>query len=53
MTRFYLKGYCDTLGDSNLIPSDTDDFKVLLETFILEKAVTELNYELNIEIIEA
>ncbi|MCC4212990.1 maltose alpha-D-glucosyltransferase [Leeuwenhoekiella parthenopeia] len=47
MTRFFLKGYCDTLENSNLIPSNTRDFTVLLETFMLEKAIMELNYELN------
>ena len=46
MTRFFLKGYCDTIGDTHLIPSNTEDFEVLLQTFLLEKAVMELNYEL-------
>jgi maltose alpha-D-glucosyltransferase / alpha-amylase len=47
ITRLYLQGYFEKVGDSNFIPKDPEDFKVLMETFLLEKAVYELNYELN------
>nr|MBI1229389.1 maltose alpha-D-glucosyltransferase [Cytophagales bacterium] len=47
ITGIYLKGYLEQVSDSNLMPKDSADFKILLETFLLEKAVYELNYELN------
>ena len=47
ISRFYLNGYKKSLADSGLIPDNERDYTVLLETFLLEKAVVELNYELN------
>ncbi|MEX2594642.1 MAG: maltose alpha-D-glucosyltransferase [Anditalea sp.] len=47
MTRFYLQGYLDQVKNTNFIPKEEGDLKILLETFLLEKAVYELNYELN------
>ena len=47
VTRLYLQSYHERVGESEFIPSDKEDFKILLETFLLEKAVYELNYELN------
>lgn len=47
ITRLFLDTYSKTVGKSNFIPSKKEDFKILLETFLLEKAVYELNYELN------
>ncbi|MGM1056911.1 MAG: maltose alpha-D-glucosyltransferase [Bacteroidota bacterium] len=47
VTRMYLQGYLDTVGESNFIPKEQEDFDILMETFLLEKAVYELNYELN------
>jgi len=46
ISKFYLTGYNTTLDKSNLIPDSNRDYRVLLETFLLEKAVGELNYEL-------
>ncbi len=43
----YLNTYIRTLGKSKLIPDNKEDLKIMLDTFILEKAVYELNYELN------
>ena len=43
----FLEGYLDRAGESNFIPEEQEDFKILMETFLLEKAVYELNYELN------
>lgn len=43
----FLDSYLNMLGESNLIPKDKKDFKVLLQVFLLEKAVYELGYELN------
>ncbi|CAM4133017.1 maltose alpha-D-glucosyltransferase [Gillisia limnaea] len=47
VTRMYLQGYLDTVGESDFIPNEQEDFDILMETFLLEKAVYELNYELN------
>ena len=47
VSRFYLDGYISTLKGSDLIPDTERDYQVLLETFLLEKAVGELNTELN------
>lgn len=47
ITRLYLQGYYKHVGDSNFIPKNQNDFKVLMETFLLEKAIYELSYELN------
>ena len=43
----YIKSYIRTLGKTNLIPDNREDLKTMLDTYILEKAVYELNYELN------
>ena len=45
-TRFYLDGYKKTIGDSPLIPSNEVDYSVLLDTFLLEKALVELSNEI-------
>ena len=47
LSGFYMKAYLETVEDKNFIPQDKDDLAVLLETFLLEKAIYELNYELN------
>ena len=47
ISRLFLQGYFEKAGKNNFIPDDKEDFKILMETFLLEKAVYELNYELN------
>lgn len=47
ISRFYLQGYFDQVKGASFIPQDEGDLRVLMETYILEKAVYELNYELN------
>ncbi|WP_373058159.1 maltose alpha-D-glucosyltransferase [Zunongwangia sp. H14] len=47
VTRLYLKGYSKNVGKNKFIPEDQEDYDVLMDTFLLEKAVYELNYELN------
>ena len=46
ITRLYIKGYFDKAGNSDYLPKDHDDFKILMHTFLLEKALYELNYEI-------
>ncbi len=43
----YLKTYTGALGETRLIPDNKEDLKTMLDTYILEKAVYELGYELN------
>ncbi len=47
MSGFFMKAYKETVKDSALIPHNPEDFEILLTTFLLEKAIYELNYELN------
>jgi maltose alpha-D-glucosyltransferase/alpha-amylase len=41
-----MKSYLDTVPDSGFIPTDKADLKIMLDTYLLEKAVYSLNYEL-------
>ncbi|MBU2529945.1 MAG: putative maltokinase, partial [Elusimicrobia bacterium] len=43
----FLKSYLETVKGSSFIPSDALEIEKLLKVFIMEKAVYELNYELN------
>ena len=41
-----MRSYLDTVQGSSFIPADNADLKVMLDTYLLEKAVYSLNYEL-------
>jgi maltose alpha-D-glucosyltransferase/alpha-amylase len=43
----YLRGYRDTVAGSGLLPIDDSDFQLLLDVFLVQKAVYEVGYELN------
>jgi maltose alpha-D-glucosyltransferase/alpha-amylase len=43
----FLQTYLQTVGDSTFIPQSRDEVQLLLDVFLLEKAVYELDYELN------
>jgi maltose alpha-D-glucosyltransferase/alpha-amylase len=47
MSGFFVKSYLETVKDSLVIPQKKEDLEILIETFLLQKAVYELNYELN------
>jgi maltose alpha-D-glucosyltransferase / alpha-amylase len=47
MASTFLRAYTDTTGSQGYNPSETEDFKMLLNVFLLEKAIYELGYELN------
>lgn len=47
MSGFFMHAYLNKVKGSAFIPQDKDDLEVMLQTFLLEKAVYELNYELN------
>lgn len=47
MSGFFMKAYLETVRGSAFIPRDKEDLDTLMTTFLLEKAIYELNYELN------
>jgi maltose alpha-D-glucosyltransferase/alpha-amylase len=47
MSGFFLKAYLDEVGNSPIIPAEKGDFQILIRTFLLQKAIYELNYEVN------
>jgi len=46
MSGFFMQAYLETVRHSSFIPPQPDDLRVMLETYLLEKAITDLNYEL-------
>ncbi len=44
---FFMHAYLDQTHGTGVIPAKEEDFEVLIETFLLEKAIYELGYELN------
>jgi maltose alpha-D-glucosyltransferase/alpha-amylase len=47
MSGFFMNAYLETVEDTFLIPKEREDLETLMTTFLLEKAIYELNYELN------
>jgi maltose alpha-D-glucosyltransferase/alpha-amylase len=47
MSGFFMKAYLETVKGSAFIPDNKEDLETLMTTFLLEKAIYELNYELN------
>ena len=47
MSGLFLKSYLNTVKDSPFIPKQAEDLEILLQTYLLEKVIYELNYELN------
>jgi maltose alpha-D-glucosyltransferase / alpha-amylase len=43
----FMRGYLEAAGQAPFVPKTRDELKVLLDTFMMEKAVYELGYELN------
>lgn len=43
---FFMDAYLKSVQNTILIPKNKDDFKTMLENYILEKAIYSLNYEL-------
>ena len=43
----FLRQYLETVGKAPFVPRDRGELRVLLDAFLLEKAVYELGYELN------
>jgi maltose alpha-D-glucosyltransferase/alpha-amylase len=47
MSGFFMKAYLETVKGSGFVPKSKEDMETLMTTFLLEKAVYELNYEMN------
>jgi maltose alpha-D-glucosyltransferase/alpha-amylase len=47
LSGFFMKAYLETVQGSSFMPSQPDDLEMMLETFLLEKSIADLNYELN------
>ena len=47
MSGFFMKAYLETVEGSPFVPDNKEDLNTLMTTFLLEKAIYELNYELN------
>jgi maltose alpha-D-glucosyltransferase/alpha-amylase len=43
----FLRAYREAAGDSPLLPRDVEDFRLVLDSHLLEKAIYELGYEMN------
>ncbi|TKK71590.1 maltose alpha-D-glucosyltransferase [Ilyomonas limi] len=46
MTSFFMKAYLDTVAGSPLIPKEKEEVVLMIHTYLLEKAVAEVNKEL-------
>jgi maltose alpha-D-glucosyltransferase / alpha-amylase len=47
VSRSFLEGYLETAAQGSFLPADEEAVRLLLELYLLEKAVYELGYELN------
>jgi maltose alpha-D-glucosyltransferase/alpha-amylase len=43
----FLKGYVERVDQTSLLPREDEDLRILLDVYLLEKAIYELGYELN------
>jgi maltose alpha-D-glucosyltransferase/alpha-amylase len=43
----FLKGYLEAGGHASFIPKSDDELRILLDAFVMDKAIYELGYELN------
>jgi maltose alpha-D-glucosyltransferase/alpha-amylase len=43
----YLKGYLDRASGADFIPREGEELRILLDSFLLDKAIYELGYEMN------
>ncbi len=46
MSGFFMKAYLQTIEGSGFVPEDKEDLRIMIETFMLENAVADMNDEL-------
>lgn len=46
VSGFFLKAYLEGVENSSFVPREKEDLQMLLQTYLLEKAITDLNHEL-------
>jgi maltose alpha-D-glucosyltransferase/alpha-amylase len=47
MSARFLRSYLEQTGEAGFLPSDPENFEIILSSYLLEKALYELAYELN------
>ncbi|CAG5068623.1 Glucosamine kinase [Dyadobacter sp. CECT 9623] len=47
MSGIFMKAYLETVKENPIVPQKKEDLDVLMQTFLLQKAIYELNYEVN------
>jgi maltose alpha-D-glucosyltransferase/alpha-amylase len=47
MSGFFMRSYLKTVQGAHFIPQSGEDLEILMQTFLLQKAIYELNYEIN------
>jgi len=47
MSGFFMKAYLKRVGKAEFVPDNQEDLEILMQTYLLQKAIYELNYEIN------
>jgi maltose alpha-D-glucosyltransferase/alpha-amylase len=47
MSGYFMRAYMFTVKNASIVPQEAEDLEILLQTHLLQKAIYELNYELN------
>jgi maltose alpha-D-glucosyltransferase/alpha-amylase len=45
VSMFFMKAYLDTVKGSRIVPEDPSDFEMVLQVYLLERGLKDLNYE--------